>query len=124
MENMGMAPTPEQLNRLHQAQITKPTEGKKKKGKGQRPFVRVTADSPLLKQEVQQILFGVHWQYQKRILDMMKIVTDPSKWDVVRTITMDIQNEQVETQRVLIGQRITDYIIKENKENENGYQES
>lgn len=121
---MGMAATPDQMNRMRSVLQTKPTqvEEKKKKGKGQRPFVRVTVDSPSLRSEINQIIYGVHWQYQKQILNILRIVTDNEKWDTTRTIVMDIQTEQIETMRALVGRRITDHLMQENKETENGHE--
>lgn len=116
MESVGMAPTPEQLQRVKTMQATaQNTPTKKKKGKESKTVVEVN-DFPLLRVEVQQILYGLHWQYQKKILDILKIVTEPSKWDTVRTIAMDSMTEQIETTRTLVGRRISDYLARENKE--------
>lgn len=116
-EVKGMAPTPESLNRLRQAQET-PV---KKEGKSGKRTTIVSGSPPTgVKAEVYQIIYGLHWQYQKRVLDILKIVTDPSKWDTVRTIVMDIENEQIEATRILVGQRITDHLRQEIQENGNG----
>ena len=125
MERQGLAPTPEQMARLREVQeirsddLENPVEQKRKKrGQGQKPFIRMTSGSPPLKQEINQIIYGIHWQYQKRMLDILKIVTDNEKWDTVRVIALDIINEQVETTHTLIGRRIDDHYreLKENQE--------
>lgn len=121
----GMAPSPETMNRLRnaEAQVITP-EPNKKKGRGSHKGVTFVSDSPPtgVRAEVNQIIYGLHWQYQKRVLDVLKIVTEPSKWDVVREIVMDIENEHIEALRIIVGQRITDHLRQEQdaKENANG----
>lgn len=131
----GMAPTPEQMNSLRQAQMQKPTPvSKKKKGKESFKGVTVKSDSnPTgLRSEVNQILQGLHWTYQKRILDMAQIVCDESKWVLVRQKLMDIMTEQINTTHTLVGQRIISHLAEleemgysetqEIKEIENGHE--
>jgi len=124
----GMAPTPDQMNRARQ--IQKPPETKPKKAKKGESTTRVSLTSgspPLgLKSEVQQIIYGLHWTYQKRVLDIIKIGVPAEKWDTIRIIVMDIITEQVETTRTLVGRRITDHLVEEQeiKENLNGHAEA
>lgn len=117
MENIrGMAPTPDQLDKLREARETQPKPEKKKKVREPSSVVTMRNDSPPLKQEITQIIYGLHWQYNKRILDLIKVAVPDKKWDTVRVLVMDVQNEHIESLRILVGQRITDYISKENKD--------
>lgn len=118
-ERAGLAPTPDQMARMRQL---KKAEVKPEK-KGESDRISITSGSPPLgvKSEVQQIIFGLHWTYQKRLLDIIKIGVPVEKWDTIRVIAMDIMTEQVETTRTLVGRRITDHLVEEmNKEKLNG----
>lgn len=112
-ETRGMAPTPAQMNALKLAGAQKPTPvTKKKKGKESQKGVSLKSDSSPtgVRSQVNQILESVHWQYQKRVLDMAQIVCEESKWVLVRQKLMDIMTEQVNTTHTLVSQRIADFL--------------
>jgi hypothetical protein len=124
-EVKGMAPTPSQMARMRQAGATKPPEKSKSNKKGGSNRTTIRSDSPPLglKSDVMQILYGLHWTYQKRVLDLAQVAVPSKKWDTFRTIMMDIITEQVETQRTLVGRRITDHLAEQDlKEKLSGYE--
>lgn len=117
-DRQGMAPTPAQLERMRavkMAQNHQEKVSKKNKNKGESQSVSLQSGSPPLgvKSDILNILNGKHWEFQKRVLDIIQIAVRPEKWPTIRSIVMEIQTEQVDTQRILIGRRITDHLIQE-----------
>jgi hypothetical protein len=104
----GMAPTPNQLEKLRE--IEEAQEGDVHDNAiRQEDFPNGVTEGVAfpLRHEVNQIIWGTHWEYQKRILDHVEaIVASDRQWVVVRKILMAIMTEQVERTRTLVSQRI------------------
>lgn len=121
-EIRGMAPTPEVMEKIRQVQSTQPKEPKKKKVRASVRTVTMRSDAPPFQQEIVQIMYGLHWQYNKRVLDLIRVAVPEKKWDITRTLVMDVQTEHIDNLRTLVVQRITELLSKEKKDNgtENG----
>lgn len=75
---------------------------------------------PTLRNEVNQLIYSTHWEFQKRVLDHVDAMCATERqWTTMRRILMGIMTEQVEKTRMLVGQRIRQEIYRTNKpENE------
>lgn len=102
----GMAPSPEQLARQKMIQEG---NGEQLKPSGD----EISVDSPLFRSEISQIIHGVSWTHQKRVLDHIEILChNERQWEIVRKIVMGIQTEQTELLRRIIGQRVRELQLK------------
>jgi hypothetical protein len=106
-KRMGMAPTPEALQRQKTIR-----EGN---GEPPRPMVEgeIPVDSPLFKSEISQLIHGISWLYQKRVLDHVEVLCNNDRsWEIVRKIVMGIQTEQTETLRKVIGGKVRELQVR------------
>jgi hypothetical protein len=78
--------------------------------------------TPTLRNQVTQIIYSTHWEYQKRVLDHIEsVISSDRQWAIVRKILMSIMTEQVERTRLLVSQRIRQETIQEKERtSENG----
>jgi len=117
-----MAPTPEQLEKIREAVRA---SGKDENEQGDvTVIIRDQAWSeengnvaPHLKHRVTQLIRSVHWEHQKKVLDLVEaIVGSDRQWIVVRKFLFDIQKQQEYKMTTLIGRMIA----QEFMENEDG----
>jgi hypothetical protein len=106
-EPRGMAPPPAVLNRQRverqRAEALKEQEG------------TLVSTAPKLQSDVMNMLRGSHWEYQKRVLDLVEAVVETDRqWAIVRRVLMDIMTEQVERQAAMIRQRIVQELKDQN----------
>lgn len=113
----GLAPNPEQLEKIMRAQAQAEEE------MGGAPQFEIRQEeypdgangsvTPTLKNEVTQIIYSTHWEYQKRVLDQVEsVISSDRQWAIVRRILMGIMTEQVERTRMLVGQRIRQEMLR------------
>src|SRR6266581_4952244 len=96
----GMAPTPEQLQK--QKQLSEGGEAK-----GPRPMVEgdIPPLHPLFRSKISNLIYGMSWTYQKKILDHVEILCNNERtWEIVRRVVMGLMTEQVEVLQKIIGQ--------------------
>jgi hypothetical protein len=106
----GMAPTPDQLAKQRELKEKngEEPEGPKSMVEGPIPVL-----SPLFKSEISQLIYGIGWAYNKRVLDHMEVLCNNDRtWVIVRKIAMGIMTEQIETQQKIIGQKIRELQMK------------
>lgn len=80
---------------------------------GEHVSATITGSSPLA-MSLCGVLRGVHWEYQKRLLDQMEILCHSDRqWQVARRIAQDIQNEQVRRQEAFVRQFIAEHVSQD-----------
>ena len=114
----GLAPTPDQLSK-----IMKAAQEEAESDEGGVPEFEIRTEdypggttmnvTPNLRNEVTQLIYSTHWEYQKRVLDQIEsVIPSDRQWAIVRRILMGIMTEQVERTRLLVGQRIRQEMFK------------
>lgn len=98
----GMAPPPDQLVRMRRA-----PQAVEEKKNGEDLEVKPKNESPFFRTEISMIIWSIHWQYQKKLLDIVELLCrDDKQWTTARRMAMDVQNEQVDVLRVMVNKKI------------------
>jgi hypothetical protein len=120
----GMAPTPQQMERIKEARAAAGLDNESEQGQfalRHESFPDgVKEGTPLgLDQELREIVYSLHWQFQKQIFDIVQaaIGHNPVQFPVVRKLIMDISTAQVKTQLRMIQKRFSQEMEKDGKEN-------
>lgn len=118
----GMAPSPAQLEKIMKVAQEEGSEVDSEGGDVLPQYEIRTEDfpdgvqmgiTPTLRNEVNQIIYSTHWEYQKRVLDHVDAAcTTDRQWTSLRRILMGIMTEQVEKTRLLVSQRIRQELYK------------
>jgi hypothetical protein len=65
-----------------------------------------------------QTVYGLHWQYQKRHLDLMEMLChDDRQWTTVRRVAMDVINEEWKAIEAYLRQSIAGMEVMETPSN-------
>jgi len=122
----GLAPTPEQLQKMVEVGAQRSDElelgdvPQNEIRQEEFPDGVAMGITPTLRNEVNQIIWSTHWEYQKRILDQIEsIIVSDRQWTIVRKIVMGVMTEQVERMRLLVGQRIRQEMYKTTEAGDN-----
>lgn len=122
----GMAPTPRQLERLKGALQDSSVEEEEDLSVSEfPPRPRGMGSAPPLHKEITQIMWSVHWQYQKRILDHVQAASSSDRqWIILRRIMMEIMTEQLDKMQALVGQRIRQENYNKKDEQDGRFEQS
>lgn len=104
---MGMAPTPEQLEKMRAL-----NEGEEPRRK---PMIEgeIPVLSPLFKSEISQLIYSIGWTYQKKVLDHAEVLCNNDRtWEIVRRVIMSLQHEQIEVTQRVVGQKVRELQMK------------
>ena len=104
----GMAPTPEQLAKQNSLERGEGPKAPKPMIEGEIPTLH-----PLFRSEISQLVYGISWTYNKKILDHVEILCNTDRtWDIVRRVLMGLMTEEVETSQKVISQKIRELQLK------------
>lgn len=116
----GLAPSPEQLKKLidvGQGQIEEEEVPQFEIRQEDYPGGSAVGFNPTLGAEVSQLIYSVHWEHQKRILDYIEsVISNDRQWTMVRKLLMNIMTEQVDKTKLLVSQKIRQELHKEPEE--------